>query len=180
MNVRKKWLVLALAAVMGSTLLSGCGSEKKTASEPVETPEIVSEYAENAAPAADAVENAAETAKKEISEQGLVSQEELLSMVQMVVAGSLDPCSDAATTMRMSQAGAYLQEAGAQKAPDHALTKLGEAVLEYTRLISVEGRSYNDPEAMAALDDIDAVVDSELADDEAIQAQAAEFYQLIQ
>ncbi len=179
--MKKKICSLLLAAMVLAAGLAGCGEkEEKTAKEPEQTEQSeLSEYAENVAGAAAVVEVAHEQAQRDYAENGLIPEERIQMMVQMAASASGDPCTDEALTQQLALNCAYLETVGKEKAPDHPVTKLAACEFAYIEKIVIEGQSYMDPEAEAAMTAMDEVVETYFNEEGAAETLAAEFYQLV-
>lgn len=190
----KKRVAMAIltAAVLGLAF-TGCGKEEKKKDEPATMEDVAdlldNEEASKAAQAEDGpmFENIEETVAAmpqkvadEIQTNGMISQEELLSMVTMTVAQTVDPCMNEEVTENSSHTAHYLVALGKEKAPEHALTKLGEALNTYIDLVAVKGGSAYDVAVENQLNVIDQIVYDFFGDDTAIAAQVTDFYQSVQ
>ncbi len=175
----RKHIAFLTAALVLAMALAGCGNKLNLKKTDDDAPAERAESAKEVEEAANDVEAAKEQAAADIEKDGIADEQTLLAMVKEIREKSTDPCVDTETTQKMAYSGAYLAALGKEKAPDHPLTRLGEALYQYTYEIAVVGRSYNSPPAEEQLDIIDEIVGSVLTDDAAIQAQAADFCSLV-
>lgn len=190
----KKRVAMAIltAAVLGLAF-TGCGKEEKKKDGPATMEDVAelldNEEASKAAQSEDGpmFENIEETVAAmpqkvadEIQTNGIISQEDLLSMVTMTVAQTVDPCMNEEVTENSSHTAYYLVTLGKEKAPEHALTKLGEALNTYIDLVAVKGGSAYDVAVENQLNVIDQIVYDFFGDDTAIAAQVTDFYQSVQ
>ncbi len=190
--MKKRIAMVAMAALVLGMAFTGCEKEEEK-KEPA-TMEDVAELLETADP--DKVVQATkgpmfegieatvagmpETVATEIQTNGVVAEEQLLGMVQMAVACTVDPCVDEKVTTEMSHTAHYLVALGEEKAPEHALTKFGQAINTYIDLVAVKGGNMYDVDVENQLGVIDQMVAEIFVDDAAIAAQVTDFYQLVQ
>lgn len=178
-TMKKRICSLLLAAMILTMGFAGCGEKEKkeTAKQPEQTEQ--SGYTEKVAGAAAVVEAAHEQAERDYTENGLIPEERILTMVQMAASASTDPCADEALTQELALNCAYLETVGKEKAPDHPVTQLAAAEFAYIEKIVIEGQSYTDPEVEAAMTAMDEVAETYFNEDGAAETLAAEFYQLV-
>lgn len=188
--MKKRMAMVVIAALVLGLAFTGCEKEEKEpktmedVAELLEKPDPDEVTEEPAEPLFEGIEETVasmpETVATELQTNGVVSQQELLAMVQMAVACTLDPCVDEEVTTKMSHTAHYLIALGEEKAADHPLTKFGQEMNTYIDLVAVKGGDMYDVDVENQLAAIDQMVAEIFFDDEAIAAQVADFYQSVQ